>query len=324
MDLSIIIINWNSSQYLRACLQSIYLNTRGIDFEIIVLDNASFDGCAEMLAREFPNVCFIQSEKNLGFARGNNIAAFHSKGNVLLFLNPDTEIKGPALTVLLDSIHSLPNAGSVGARLLNSDGTIQTSCVQPFPTISNQLLDADLLRMVLPNARIWGMTPLLAAADTPQSVEALSGACLMTHKLVFEQLGGFSENYFMYYEDMDYCVKVSKSRRKNYFVPSVAVIHHGGKSSGDGYSRFSTVTMAESAWRFFLNQRGPRYARLFRAGLAAKALSRLSLLTIHALIRSKNRQGRATVALRKWVHVLRWCLGAEPWVAAYPENETLT
>lgn len=312
MDLTIIIINWNSSQYLRACLQSIYSNTRGINFEIIVLDNASFDGCGEMLAREYPSVIFIQSEHNLGFARGNNLATCHSNGDALLFLNPDTEINGPALTSLLKAVHSLPDAGAVGARLLNSDGTIQTSCVQTFPTISNLLVDADLLRRALPNARIWGMTSLLAATDTPQSVEGISGACLMTPRLIFQQVGGFSEDYFMYYEDMDYCFKLSKAGLKNYFVPDAVVVHHGGKSSGGEYSRFSSVTMAESCWTYLREHRGLSYAKLFQACLALKGASRFLLLALACAFTSSGPLNlRARAALRKWTYLLRWCLSAE-------------
>jgi N-acetylglucosaminyl-diphospho-decaprenol L-rhamnosyltransferase len=294
MDLSIIIINWNSVKYVRECLLSIYLHTKDAEFEVIVVDNASYDGCGEMLAGEFPSVKFIQSEENLGFARGNNLAAMHSSGDVLLFLNPDTEIHGPALTSLYESIRSLPKAGAVGARLLNGNGTVQTSCLQTFPTISNQLLDADLLRRLFPRASVWGMTPLFTDADTPRSIDGISGACLMTRRDIFRKVGGFSEDYFMYYEDMDYCLKVRNEGWNNYFVPSAVVTHYGGKSSGsENYSRFSAEMMAESAWRFFRKQRGPRYAHLFRIALAVKALSRVYLLLSARMVTfSETRCGR--------------------------------
>lgn len=313
MDLSIIIINWNSANYLRECLRSIYLYTRDIHFEIIVVDNASYDGCAEMLAREFPNVIFIQSEQNLGFARGNNLAAMHSGGEALLFLNPDTEIKGPALPVLLESIQILPRAGAVGARILNGDGTIQTSCLLPFPTIANQILDAELLRKLAPTAGIWGMKPLYTDDRVPESVEGISGACLMTRRDVFQMVGGFSEDYFMYYEDMDYCLKVKKACLNNYFVPNATVIHYGGKSSGGESSRSCITMMAESAWKFFRKHRGLHYAELFRIGLAAKAVSRFFLLiSAYMIISSESRCRHIKGALSKWVYVLQWCLEARP------------
>lgn len=319
MDLSIIIINWNSSQYLRECLGSIYRNSDHISFEIIVLDNGSFDGCGQMLAREYPGVIFIQSEQNLGFARGNNMAASHAAGDTLLFLNPDTNLYGSPLPALLHTLNSLPQAGSVGARLLNTDGTLQTSCVQPFPSIFNLLFDAYLLRKATPNARIWGMTQSLAAAKTPGAVETISGACLMTRRKVFQEVGGFTEDYFMYYEDTDYCLKVHRAGWKNYFVPNATVTHHGGKSGGQ--SRFSAVMMAESAWRFFIKWRGRRYANLFRIGLAAKAVSRIAILAVYSLVCPSRFRRWTKPARDKWVNVLSWCAGREPWVVAYPDTQ---
>jgi len=308
-ELSIIIINWNSVDYLRKCLKSIFLNTHDIEFEIIVLDNASYDGCGEVITSEFPDVHFVQSMQNLGFARGNNFAASFARSNVLLFLNPDTEINGPAIKSLYHSYISISDAGAMGARLLNSDGSLQTSCVQAFPSISNQFFDADLVRKLFPKARLWGMAPLFCEVCTPVEVEAISGACLMTGREVFQKVGGFSEEYFMYYEDIDYCLKVGRAGWKNYFVPTAAVTHHGGKSSGGDYSRFSTVMMAESGWRFLRKQRGLAYANMFRACLAISAASRFLLLALACAFTSSgplNLQARA--ALRKWTYILSWCL----------------
>ena len=313
MDLSIIIINWNSANYLRECLRSIHLHTQDISFEIIVVDNASYDGCAEMLAREFANVVFIQSEENLGFSRGNNLAVKHSSGETLLFLNPDTEVKGPALAVLLKSIQTLRKAVAVGARILNADGTVQTSCLLPFPTIANEILDADLLRKLAPTARIWGMKPLFAQDSVPKSVEGISGACLMTRRDVFQTVGGFSEDYFMYYEDMDYCLKVRNAGWSNYFIPDAVVIHFGGKSSGGDNNKFSVTMMAESAWKFFRKHRGLHYAELFRISLAAKAIFRFFLLVFaRMVISSEPRRRGVKGSLGKWIYVLRWCLRARP------------
>jgi hypothetical protein len=265
-----------------------------------------------MLAREFREVKFIQSKENLGFARGNNLAAMHSGGEALLFLNPDTEIAAPVFPLLLDSLRSLPRAGVVGARLLNGDGSVQTSCLQTFPTITNQLLDAELLRKFLPNSPIWGMMPLLDGTDAPKSIEGISGACLMTSREVFQKAGGFTEDYFMYYEDMDYCLKVRNLGRDNYFVPNAVVTHHGGKSSSSAtHSRFSVLTGVDSAWKFFRIHRGVHYAELFRIGVTAKAISRLFLL-IAALMApvSGSRRRHMKGAVDKWSHVLEWCFAA--------------
>src|SRR5271165_2167217 len=112
MDLSIIIVNWNSADYVRKCLGSIYAHTTGIDFETIVVDSGSFDGCAKMIAGEFPQVRFVQSPDNIGFGKANNLAVRHSNGSYLLFLNPDTEVIGSAIVDLLSNAKTLPRAGA--------------------------------------------------------------------------------------------------------------------------------------------------------------------------------------------------------------------
>lgn len=312
MDISVIIVNWNSKDFLRKCIRSLDEQTRGVSMEIVVLDSGSFDGCGEMLAREFPRVRFIQSDKNLGFARGNNQAAGSATGRFLVFLNPDTELRGPALNKLFEAAVSLPKAGVLGAHLLNSDGTVQTSCLQSFPTIANQMLDAEMFRKWFPRSRLWGMAALYAKASEPAEVEGISGACLMTPRPLFEQLGGFNEDYFMYYEDMDYCLKIQKAGWKNYYVPAAVIVHHGGKSSGGEYSRFSSVMMAESGWRFFRTHRGAAQAGMFRACLAVKAIARTCVLGLMRLPPvSEARRKWIKSAHGKWICVLRWAFGGE-------------
>src|SRR5579864_4649508 len=149
-EVSIVIVNWKAAQVLRQCLASIYRSTCEARFEIVVVDNASFDGCGEMLRTEFPRVVFLQNKENHGFAAANNLAAQHSTGRYLLFLNPDTEVTPSAIEKMLTFLQRSPYAGAVGALLLNSDGTVQASCVQSYPSILNQVLDAEWLRKQFP------------------------------------------------------------------------------------------------------------------------------------------------------------------------------
>lgn len=316
MDLSIVIVNWNSVEFLRQCLRTVYPATGGFSFEVIVVDSGSFDGCGEMLAREFPQVRFIQSQENLGFARANNLAARSAAGEYLLFLNPDTELRGSALTALLAAARSLPQAGVIGARLLNTDGSIQTSCIQAFPTLLNQFLDADWLRRRFPRSPLWGTAALCTASSQPAPVQGISGACFLTRRDLFQQLGGFSEAYFMYFEDMDYCLRCARLDRQNYYVPTAEVVHHGGKSSGGEHSKFSSVMMVESAWRFFRKEHGAASAVLFRVTVGIKAVLRSLLLTcVFPFAWALGRSRRVAGAFRKWASVLRWVLGAETWAS---------
>jgi GT2 family glycosyltransferase len=320
MDITAVIINWNSKAYVRQCLRSLAEHRDDLEIEVIVLDNASHDGCGEMLAVEFPGARFIQSEKNLGFAGGNNMAAAQATASVLVFLNPDTEVRGGALRKLLEVIRSRPDAGAVGARLLNSDGTLQTSCIQAFPSVLGLFLDGNLLRGWAPRARLWGMAPLYDKGAGPFVVEGISGACIMTPRNAFEAVNGFSEEYFMYYEDMDYCLKVQKAGWRNYYVPEAEIVHHGGKSSASAQSAFSSVMMAESAQRFFKKEQGAFRAGLFRLTMAMKAFIRLGLLSgFYMITWPAARRHRIASACRKWISVFRWAFGAEKWAASYQQ-----
>jgi GT2 family glycosyltransferase len=312
LELSIIIVNWNSKDYVRKCVQSINANARGIDLEVVVVDGASFDGCGEMLAREFPDVRFIQCEKNVGFARANNLGFEQARGDQLLFLNPDTEIIGDAINVLLQALARMEGAGIVGAKLLNTDGSVQTSCVQAFPTILNQLLDAEVLRKAFPKHSFWGMAPLFSGDASPEPVQVLSGACLMMHRAVFVQVGRFSEEYFLYAEDLDLCYKVSRAGLKNYYVPGASIIHHGGGSSQPDRSTFSDVMMRESVFRFLTKVRGKSYSTGYRLSLALSALGRLLLLALLFPVKLvRGEMAAASGSFRKWMAILKWTLGLQ-------------
>lgn len=312
MDLSVVIINWNSAAYLEQCLRSLYAHTQGVEMEVIVLDNASFDGSRELVERQFSQVGFIQSEQNLGFAKGNNVAVKHASGGLLLFLNPDTEVRGPAITHLLDAAKSVPRPGALGARLLNADGTLQTSCVEAFPTIANQILDSNMARRWFPKAHLWGSAALYSNSTTPVVVDRVSGACLMTPRLVFNQVGGFDEHYFMYADDLEYCLKVHRAGYRNYYVPEAELVHYGGKSSSQAPGHFASVMMAESSWQFFRREYGPMRARLYRCSLAVRAVSRLCLLAPACLLPwRQNRRRKLNNLLSRYLSVLRWAAGAE-------------
>src|SRR5689334_22583026 len=146
MDLSIIFVNWKSEDYLGECVASVYANTSGLSFEIIVVDNASQEGRLEALRETFPAMTIFRSDKNLGFAGANNVGFRQSVGKRVLFLNPDTKLVGPAINIMLQALDSLPNPGIVGCKLLNSDLSTSTTSIQKFPTILNQILNIEYLR----------------------------------------------------------------------------------------------------------------------------------------------------------------------------------
>ncbi len=154
-----IIVNWNSAEFVRKCLASVFKQKSSLSIEAIVIDNGSRDGCGEMIAAKFPGVSFLQSDSNLGFAHPDNIAFTKSNGRLLLFLNPDTEVNETAIERMAAVLDGVPDAGVVGARLLNSDLSVQTSCIQRFPTTWRIFMDSNALRTLFPRWSLWGTLP---------------------------------------------------------------------------------------------------------------------------------------------------------------------
>ena len=307
MDLSIIIVNWKSAAYLKACLTSILSETRNITYEVIVIDNASQDGCEQIVRDTFPEVIFVQSDENLGFGQANNLAVGYSSGDVLLFLNPDTKIIAGAIQKMVAALKSDSHLGAAGALLLNDDGSIQSSCVQAFPTIANQLLDSQVLRTLFPRWSGWGLRALLTG-DGRRSidVDVISGAAFMVKRRVFELVGAFESECFMYADDVDLSFKIKHAGYRILCLPDCRITHFGGRSSANQIDYFAEVLQRESMAQFFLRTRGKFYATLYRIGMAATAAVRLALISCSVLLKRKPPMFR----LRKWSRIFAWAVGA--------------
>jgi GT2 family glycosyltransferase len=309
IDLSIIVVTWKSLDFLKDCIASIAGNTAGIAYEIIVVDNASGDGSEQAIREQYPHVLFIASATNLGFAKANNLGMAHASGKTLLFLNPDTEVRDNALGRMVAALTGSP-AGAAGARLLNSDGSLQTSCVQTYPSILNQLLDSDLLRRRFPRSSLWGMSALFQAGKAPSNVDAISGACFMVKREVFQRVGGFTESYFMYVEDLELSYKITKAGFKILYLPDCEVVHHGGKSSAQQSNYFVNLQQKQALVQFFLSTKGEGYAGCYRALIAAAAVMRMMLVSLSFLAGPLAFRGTdRKQLLGKWSAVFRWAAG---------------
>lgn len=313
MELSIIIVNWNSVGFLKKCLDSVIAGTHTISYEIIVIDSASFDGCEEILRKNYPAVVFIQCQENVGFARANNLAFEKSCGKNILFLNPDTEIDGSAINIIYGYLQKLPKAGAIGCKLLNTDRTVQTSCIQSFPTILNQILDSEFLREKMPKSSLWGMAALFETKTEPSLVDAISGACIMMERKIFEQIGKFSEEYFMYTEDIDLCYKTKQAGYLNYYLPEATIVHHGGGSSQEAKSNFAVVMMRDTMYKFFIKSKGQPYAWFYRISMLLTALLRLTALLISNILFKRQNSN----SVKKWRAVLQWAFNRNEMIKDY-------
>jgi GT2 family glycosyltransferase len=218
----------------------------------------------------------------------------------------------------------LPDAGILGCRLLDSDGTLQTNCVQSFPTILNQLLNAEILQNWFSGIRLWTSAATFEPVRAPVPVEVICGACMMIRRDVFDAVGGFSPDYFMYGEDVDLCYKTRTAGLTNYYFGGAEIVHHGGGSTQRTLTRFSDVMTRESVYRFLTQVHGDRYGLGYRLTLTGAAIGRLTLL---ALLLPPAAMFRRTPAWRKaaakWAVILRWGVGLERWVNDYDEPHNL-
>lgn len=310
VELSIIYVNWNSLDYLRSSITSVYEFTRRTHFEIIVVDNASSEEGFDSLSADFPNIRIIKSQKNLGFAGANNLGFVHATGEFVLLLNPDTLLFEPSIDILVAQARALPDAGIIGCKLLNSDRSLQLSSIQKFPNLLNQVIDTEYLRTRWPRSPLWGIAPLFQENVDLIPVQVIPGACMLLRGSVFRQAGLYSEDYFMYAEDIDLNHKVSQLGLVNYYVGKTSIIHHGGGSSSKQVSHWATVMKYKAMVLYFRKTRGPFYEWLYRGAIATSAVLRISLLSLVRLFgNTRWDKNSLSFSYNKWKAVLKWALG---------------
>jgi len=307
VQLSILIVNWNSKDYLRRCLESIRLTCAMLTKQIVVVDGGSFDGCAELIADEFPEVEFVQSQENIGFARSNNLGFCQVTGDAVLLLNPDTEVRPGAVAALLDNLMHLPAAGILGARLLNSDESLQFSSVHPLPTAWNVAIDSEWVR------RRWWRRKGPTADAAAMEVEAVSGACMMLLAGTFRRLGGFDSRYFMYAEDMDLCCQVRRAGMKVYHAPQARIVHHGGGSSRTQFSKFQVVMIREALKLYILKNHGRVHCWMYRRLMSLSACLRILVLLVAWLTATGSTRLARKASVHRWWAVVKWSIGMEGW-----------
>jgi N-acetylglucosaminyl-diphospho-decaprenol L-rhamnosyltransferase len=316
MDLSIICVNWNSVGYLRECIPSIWQWTRELSFELIVVDNASPAADVDGLQQQFPAIKLIKSAKNLGFAGANNLGFRNSCGECILFLNPDTKLVSTAIQEMMQALQSLPNAGVVGCKLLNADLSVQSSSIMKFPRIWNAILQVEFFRLRWP--KLWGIGPLFSNRRSPVEVEAISGACMLVKRDVFQNVGMFSEDYFMYSEDLDLCYKARRAGFRNYYVGMGTIVHHGGRSSAP---EWQTVMKTTAELQFCKKNYACLYYWMFRIMLALNALARVLLIGILRLFPERaGARMKLELAWGKWKTILKTLLAHRSSMAGISPN----
>ena len=231
IDVSIVVVNWNVRDLLRECLRST-LEDGGVArerLELIVVDNASADGSAAMVAAEFPSVTLIANTDNLGFGRANNQALPLCHGRQVLLLNPDTRVLPGAIAALVAHMDAAPGIVVTGCRLLNADGSLQRWTGGAYPRLANLVNHYFFVDRLLPPA--WRPMPLYLDRDVAHDIDVdwVSGACML---LRASALGGrlFNPDYFMYGEDMELCHRLKQAGGRIVYTPAASIVHYQGES----------------------------------------------------------------------------------------------
>jgi N-acetylglucosaminyl-diphospho-decaprenol L-rhamnosyltransferase len=267
--LSIIIVSWNTRDLLRRCLQSIAAHQGELSLEIIVVDNASHDGTPAMLRADFPDVHLMETGANLGFSAGNNVGMAAARGDWIMLLNPDTEIVGDALQQLIATLTDNPFVGVVGPRVQYEDGTEQITRHR-FPllwTLGTASTPFTSLFAPLLN-RFYYQNNSGDAIDSrrTQPTDWLTGAALLLRREVYEQAGGFDEQFFMYYEETDWQRRIKAAGWTILYDPSALITHHEAQASGQVGGKRDEI-FNRSRLRYTAKWHGKKAARLLQGWL---------------------------------------------------------
>lgn len=228
---SVIIVAYNSSDFIPACLKSVRDASEGLDAEIIVLDNGSPEPITAEIKEFFPEVKWIDSNENLGFGKGCNFAVKSATKPYLFFINPDTIVSRDSFRKMLEFVQDHPETGLAGSRILNEDGSLQLACRRSFPTTFSAISKTVGLAALFPKSKLFASYNMTYAdPDEVTEVDAISGSFFCMRHDLYEQLKGFDEDFFMYGEDLDLCFRAKVAGFKNYYTPATNILHFKGQS----------------------------------------------------------------------------------------------
>lgn len=281
MDLSIIIVSWNTRDILAQCLRSVFESETARQYEVLVVDNGSLDGSVEMIRESYPQICLFSNKDNVGFARANNQAIAYSSGEYVMLLNPDTVVDNKVIEVLSEFLDDNPDVGAVGPRLLNPDRTLQPSAY-PKPTLAR-----EFWRMFhLDRIHYFAEYPMQDWQVTvSRDVDALMGACFLVRQKVLDQVGFFDESFYIYSEEIDLCTRIRDFGWRITWVPTVSVEHLGGQSTQQ-IQQEMFLRLYQGKIQYFRKHHSILEVWLYKLVLMFATLARLALIPFAYLERS--------------------------------------
>ncbi len=297
VDVSVVIVGYNSRDDLPVALDSLREHTAGVSYDVTVVDNASRDGTAQLIEREYPWVRLIARGANIGLSGAGNEGAAASGGEFIVALNPDVRFDHDVLGPLAAYLRAHPDAGVVAPKLLNPDGTLQLSC-RAFPGYSTALFNRySLLTRLLPGNR-FSRRYLMAGFDhaSRRDVDWVSGAAMMFPRALFERLGGWDAGVFMFNEDVDFCRRVHDAGFRVVYMPEVWLYHEIGVSKRAPARMI--IARHRSMWRYYRKHLSRNLALdgVTATGIAARCALLLASSAMRGLGERLRRGGRARMA----------------------------
>ena len=303
MEISFIIVNWNTRKLLLQCLKAIYDTAVGFDFEVWLVDNGSSDGSVTAARKRFPKIHAIENSQNLGFAAANNQALRKMRGRYAVLINTDAFLKPGAIQSLFDFMEKTPAAAMACGQLQNPDGSKQNS-IAPFPSLISLVANETLLRTFFPekypSKRQYYLNPI--------EVDSCIGACIMVRKRAIDTVGLLDERYFFFLEETDWALRMKNYGWRIFFVPSAKIVHEQGKTVGSDVS--GRILFYRSRYQFFEKWHKKRYPLVRIVAFSRLAVNALLNLAGMAATLGFNR--RLNKKLNVYTRLLMWHLKGCP------------
>ena len=300
MDISIIVVSFNTKELVHDCLASLFETVKGVAFEVWLVDNNSTDGTVAAVEEEYPEVNIIKNNNNLGFAAANNQALTGMKGRYALLLNSDTVLTRGAVKELYDFMETHAGVAMACGQLLNENGSKQNS-ISNYPTLLSLVSNETVLRILMPRK----FPSKRRDYESPLPVDSCIGACVMVRKKAIDDIGFFDERYFFFFEETDWAYRMKRGGWGVYFVPTAKIIHRQGKTVGHGIH--SRILFYSSRYSF-LKKWHPHFFPLFYSVILLRLLSNILLAFVGlslalGLKESMRRRLMVRLQLLKW-HLL--------------------
>ena len=310
VSLSVLMVNWNTKAMTLEALRTLYSNTHETNFETILVDNGSHDGSAQAIARQYPQVRLIAEDSNLGFAKANNLAADAAKGEYLLLLNSDTEVRDGAIDKLIAFSRLHPDARIWGGRTIFANGSLNIGSAWGKLTVWSAFCFATGLSHLFSRSNLFDPEALRGwDRSSERQVDIVSGCFFLIERKFWQELGGFDLDFFMYGEEAELCLRARELGAKPRVTPKATIVHHGGASATTRFqSRMSVCAAKVALARKHMN---PIAAAMVRQFYISGVGLRRAIYAIGGLFSSKANQ-QARIWEEVWIRRNAWSRGVIP------------